>query len=120
MRLLVGLLLLVLAKFAFAGYDLHLTRKAHWADERGPKVTLAEWRAYVKGDKQIVRDANNSENDFLVTVGGEVFPLCFEPSLGELRTKNPSPVALKKLIEISKKLKVKVQGDDGEFYPQQP
>jgi len=120
MRLLVALLLLLAAKFAVAGYDVHLTRKTHWADERGPKVTLAEWHAYVKGDKQISRDANNTENDFVVTVGREVFPLSFEPSIGELRTKDPSPVALKKLIEISKKLNVKVQGDDGEFYSHKP
>jgi len=120
MRLLVALFFLLISNFAVAGYDVHLTRKAHWADDHGPKVTLSEWRAYVKGDKQIARDAHNSENDFVVTVGAESFPLWFEPSIGELRTTDPSPVALKKLIEIARKLNVKVQGDDGEFYPKNP
>jgi len=120
MRLLFALVLMFISKIAFAGYDVHLTRKAHWSDDRGPKVTLEEWYAYVKGDKQIARDANNTENDFVVTVGHEVFPLWYVPSIGELRTTDPSPTALKKLIEIAKRINVKVQGDDGEIYPQKP
>jgi hypothetical protein len=42
------------------------------------------------------------------------------PRFGELTTKNPSEAAIKKLIEMSKNLKARVQGDDGETYPLKP
>ncbi|MFJ4145241.1 hypothetical protein [Pseudomonas sp. NPDC089734] len=120
MRALVFLLLLGLSTFTFAGYDVHISRKAFWADEAGPRISLEEWLAYVKTDAQIVRDAANSPQDFMVSITGESFPLWYRPDMGELYTKDPSDRAMTKLEEIARRLKARVQGDDGEFYPAAP
>lgn len=116
MRFLVLLILVTLSNAAFAGYDLHITRKSHWADEGGAKISLAEWRSYARQDREIQLDKLNSENDFIVSTGGESFPLWYEPKLGELRTKDPSKHAVEKLKRIARQLKAKLQGDDGELY----
>jgi hypothetical protein len=120
MRALLTLLLLVVSSSAAAGYDLHITRKSFWANESGPVITFDEWNAYVRSDRQISHDPQNTEHDFLVKLPGETFPVWYNPSLGEIYTKNPTEAARQKLIEISRKLKANVQGDDGEFYPSKP
>jgi hypothetical protein len=117
MRALIASVLLLVSTLAYAGYDAHITRKAEWSSQSGPRITFAEWQAYVLTDAQVKRDPLNTENDFLVQLPGESFPLWFEPGLGELRTKDPSDHALLKLIQIAKQLHARVQGDDGEFYP---
>jgi hypothetical protein len=105
---------------ALAGYDVHITRKAQWSDDTGPRITIGEWLDYVKSDPEVKRDPLNSANDFIVTSSSESFPMWFEPSLGELRMKDPSDKALSKLIEIAKKMHARLQGDDGEIYPLKP
>ncbi len=112
--------LLTLSTVAFAGYDLHITRKVFWADDAGPNITFEEWQEHLKTDPQIVRDTANGPQDFWVSIGRESFPLWYRPELGELYTKNPSDAAIKKLEDIAHTLDAKVQGDDGEFYPQTP
>jgi hypothetical protein len=114
MRFLVMLILGTASNAALAGYDLHITRKIHWADAGGPRISLAEWCSYAQQDKEIQHDRQNSENDFIVSAGGESFPLWYEPKLGELRTKGPSKRAVEKLRRIARHLKAKLH--DGELY----
>lgn len=102
---------------AHAGYDLHITRKVHWADSDGPQISQAEWQEYVKQDRQVAHDPANSEFDFVVSLPGESFPIWLDPRLGELVTKDPSQRAVVKLIDIARALRARVQGDDGEVYP---
>ena len=102
---------------AHAGYDLHITRKVHWADSNGPTISQAEWQEYVKHDVQVARDPAISEFDFVVSLSGESFPIWLDPKLGELVTKDPSQRAVAKLIDIARALRARVQGDDGELYP---
>lgn len=116
MRFLLLLIFAAMSNSAFAGYDLHITRKKHWADENGASISLVEWYSYVRLDKEVRHDSQNSENEFIVSIGGESFPLWYEPKLGELRTKDPSEKAVEKLIRIAAQLRAKVQGDDGEQY----
>lgn len=118
MRFLIFLLLFVASNAALAGYDLHITRKNNWADKGGAKITFAEWRSYVQQDKEIQNDSQNSENAFIVSVDGEMFAIWYDPRLGELSTKNPSDAAIEKLKRIATQLKARVQGDDGELYPE--
>ncbi len=120
MRVIIGLCLVLLSGLALAGYDAHITRKALWSDNVGPRISFVEWLDYVRSDPQVKRDPLNTENDFMVTLPGESFPLWFNPDGGEVYTKDPSDKALKKLIEIAKKMHARVQGDDGEFYPPEP
>lgn len=109
--------LALFATNAFAGYDIHVTRKPFWADETGAVITTAEWLAYVGSDPEIVQDAANTTDDFIVSISGESFPLWYNPQLGEVFTKNPSDNAINKLKEIARSLRAEVQGDDGERYP---
>ena len=102
---------------AHAGYDLHITRKVHWADSNGPAISLGEWQEYVKSDRQVAHDPKNSEFDFVISLPSESFPIWLDPKLGELVTKDPSQRAVVKLIDIARGLRARVQGDDGEFYP---
>jgi hypothetical protein len=102
---------------AHAGYDLHITRKVHWADSDGPQISQAEWQEYVKQDRQVADDPANSEFDFVVSLPGESFPIGLDPKLGELVTKDPSQRAVVKLIDIARALRARVQGDEGELYP---
>lgn len=109
--------LVLFSGLAHAGYDLHITRKVQWADSNGPLISLAEWREYVKHDRQVAHDSANSEFDFVVSLPGESFPIWLDPKLGDLVTKDPSQRAVVKLIEIARALRARVQGDEGELYP---
>ena len=116
-QILLSLGLTLMTGIALAGYDVHITRKSEWSADSGPRITMAEWLAYVRTDPQVKQDPLNTKNDFLVSVAGESFPLWYEPDLGELRMKDPSEKALAKLITIAEMMHARLQGDDGEFYP---
>lgn len=117
MRFIALILLLIASSTAFAGYELHITRKNHWADVAGPRITESEWQSYVQQDATIQNDARNSRDAFIVSVDGESFSIWYNPRLGELSTKNPSDAAIEIMKKIAARLKAKVQGDDGESYP---
>jgi len=117
MRFIALILLLIASSTAFAGYELHITRKNHWADVAGPRITESEWQSYVQQDTAIQNDARNSRDAFIVSMDGESFSIWYNPRLGELATKNPSDAAIEIMKKIAARLKAKVQGDDGESYP---
>ena len=120
MRTFISVLLMGISTFAVAGYDLHISRKVFWGDDFGPEITFEEWQEHLKIDPQVVRDVANSPQDFMVSIPGESFPLWYRSDLGELFTKNPTDKAITKLEEIARSLNARVQGDDGEFYPEEP
>jgi len=60
------------------GYDLHIIRKDYWAEE-GPVISFNEWLSYVSEDKEIDKDPENGDYDFLyVTHPVEPMPLWWE------------------------------------------
>jgi hypothetical protein len=120
MRLAIAILACMLSGLTFAGYDLHITRKLHWADENGPRISISEWRNYVESDTQVIQDKENDQFSFVISLESERFPLLYDPRLDELFTKDPSAKAIQKLRSIAKVLHAYVQGDDGEFYPPRP
>src|SRR5829696_6163763 len=97
------------------GYDLHITRRSQWADADGPEITLDEWKAYVESDSEIRPAAGNGPTDFLWAAHPqEPWPLWWNH--GEVYTKNPDNVTIRKLVGIAERLSAAVQGDDGEIY----
>jgi hypothetical protein len=107
-------MMLLLGGVAHAGYDVHITRKQNWSDDKGPRIERKEWDRYWHHHADVRRDLQNTEDDFIVSIASETFPLWFNPRIGELFTKDPSPEAVEKMKQIAKALKAQAQGDEGE------
>lgn len=102
------------------GYDLHITRKDDWTDENGPVITAEEWRALIDSDPELELDSDTrcvmSDGEFVfATWNGQAGVLGHYA--GEITSKNPDESLIAKMIEIANRLGAKVQGDDGEMYP---
>ncbi|MCU4415176.1 hypothetical protein KTH71_14215 [Acinetobacter sp. WU_MDCI_Axc73] len=108
-------ILLIISPLTNAGYNVYITKKEFYLND-GTCITKQEWNTYLETDPAIKVDIQNSENDFLVSIGEQEFSLWFDYNFCDLLTKNPSPEALSKMIEISKKLKATVQGEESEIY----
>lgn len=97
------------------GYDFHITRRTNWSDE-GKDISAEEWLFLVANDPEL----------HLQTKNGPCFVTWDGPSSlnnpwliwskGQITTKNPDDVLIDKMVVIARKLKAKVQGDDGELY----
>lgn len=109
------LITLIISCSCDAGYDLHITKKDFFFSD-GACITNKEWKTYLENDTSIKRDPKNTDDDYLVSIEGQVFPLWYDKEACNLYTKNPTLEAIQKLIEISIALQASVQGDDGEIY----
>jgi hypothetical protein len=114
------------------GYDVHITRKDEWFDEDGEKITLAEWKQYVKTDSEMRLDnyAEAKIPNGILRVESEGLSVWlgysghekdgnmawFDYFEGNIKVKNPDEEVLRKIFTIAETLKAKVQGDDGEIY----
>jgi len=58
----VALLAMLVSSLAWAGYDVHITRKAFWANTSGEKISLEQWKAYVLVDPQVVNPEKKRVN----------------------------------------------------------
>ena len=117
------------------GYDLHITRRDQWSDDEkeGKGISLKEWLDYIDNDPDLeISDGYRikvpgSETESQVAPG-----FCewiahpsnerpwFDYYRGNISTKNPDEDTIKKMLSISKTLRAKVQGDDGETYELSP
>jgi hypothetical protein len=103
------------------GYDLHITRKANWSDEDGPLIGEDEWLRFIESDPELSLDPETQcsfgEEDVLFAAWkGETGALGWFN--GEITTKNPDRALILKMVKIAEVLGAKVQGDDGEEYPE--
>ena len=113
------------------GYDLHITRRQHWSDDEEPAedITLKEWLDYIDSDPDIeLSDAYRIKVPGSETESQAAPGFCewinhpsdekpwFDYWRGNISTKNPDDDVIRKMVAISKMLKAKVQGDDGEIY----
>ena len=108
------------------GYDLHISRAEDWVDSKTTPITLDEWKSYVDSDPELKIDpVNNHREDELMVLwyGDGVIPgspednedwLCWHN--GEIYTKNPEDVLIKKMCKIAAFFNAKVTGDDAEEY----
>lgn len=97
-------------------YDLHVTRKAHWADVDGPGISLAEWTTFAAGDPELVPDPDNDVEDFLwIAHPGGPWALWWN-ARGEIMTSSVDEPVLGKLLAIAAALGARVLGDDDEHY----
>jgi hypothetical protein len=115
------------------GYDVHITRKHDWFDEKGPEISLAEWLAFVAADSEMRLDGyaetRMQDGSVFRTVqeGLSVWTTYsqhdesgnkawFLYRKGYVTVKNPDDEILRKMWSIAQDLSAKVQGDDGEVY----
>ena len=98
------------------GYDIHITRAEHWANNESLQITINEWLALVQSDSELIPAPENGQG-FVVWRGATKYPeTWFDLLAGNIVTKNPDRATMRKLLEISGTLNAQVQGDDGELY----
>jgi hypothetical protein len=97
------------------GYDFHITRRANWSDE-GNDITSEEWLSLVARDPELHLQTKNGP--YFVTWDGpsSLKSPWLNWSKGLITTKNPDDALIDKMVAIARRLKAKVQGDDGEIY----
>jgi hypothetical protein len=99
-------------------YNLHITRKGHWAEPGGPVITAEEWLAYVANDPQLKPIPESETHGVTVNVESK-YPnrkLHWSSHSGDIYTEKPDVAVLAKMLQIASALGAKVQGDDGEVY----
>jgi|CXWL01.1.fsa_nt_gi hypothetical protein len=115
------------------GYDIHITRRAEWFDERAPAIALDEWLAVVRNDPELRLDgfaeAPLSDGSVL-RVEDSSMAVWHAYSRhgynngaawiwwngGNIEAKNPDKEILRKMWLIAQRLSARVQGDECEFY----
>ena len=116
------------------GYDLHITRADDWVDESYPSIPLKEWLDYVESDPEMrldnVAEADTPDGTLRYeNVGLAVWTAYardgeagnhawFDFRNGRIVVKNPDEQIIAKMCRVADALQARVQGDDGEFYPE--
>jgi hypothetical protein len=117
------------------GYDVHIIRAAEWSESEATPITLEEWLAYVAPDPEMRLDgfaeARTPDGRVIRVEGAGLSVWTAWPGEGEgdnhawmdyrrgrIVVKNPDPAILTKMCAIAERLTAKVQGDDGESYPE--
>jgi hypothetical protein len=114
------------------GYDVHITRAAHWSDSAATPITLDEWIEHVRSDPELRLDGHAEalsssgetvryESAGLVVwtahsahaAGGMAW---FDFREGRVVVKNPDEETLMKMRQVARCLGARVQGDDGEHH----
>lgn len=114
------------------GYDIHITRKEQWFDEKGENIELEEWLNFVKSSSDMRHDgfAEAETPNGTLRIDSEGLSVWlgysghekngnmawFYYSDGNIQVKNPDEEILKKMYKIAQELQAKVQGDDCEIY----
>jgi hypothetical protein len=114
------------------GYDLHITRAAHWTESDSQPITLDEWLGYIASDPEMSLD-NYAE----AQVGNEVLRYdneglavwtaysghglagnmaWFDYQRGSVVVKNPDEEIIRKMKQIAQQLHASVIGEEGERY----
>ena len=100
------------------GYDVHITRAEHWADNEGVEISPDEWLHIIQADPELLPVPENGEY-FVIWRGSTKYTeTWFNWSDGNITTKYPDRATLRKMLQLATALGAKVQGDDGEVYDQ--
>ena len=99
------------------GYDLHITRRKHWADlDSGDDISREEFESYVRSDAEFTYPSQMGEDyaEWKRPKTSYQSWLCWQN--GQIQTKNPEAEFIDKMVAIAKHFKAVAQGDDGEVY----
>jgi hypothetical protein len=114
------------------GYDLHITRAAHWTESESDPISLTEWKKYIESDPEmrldnfaeakVGGDVLRYENDGLavwVAYAGHGLDgnmAWFDYREGRIVVKNPDREIVAKMVQIARVFNARVNGDDGEYH----
>jgi hypothetical protein len=119
------------------GHELHITRAGDWHKSQFNPIALDEWVAYVRSDPEMrfgqCATATTPVGDTLqyTSEGLAVWDsysgngkngnfAWFDFQNGEVVVNNPDDEIIEKVCRVAKALHARVQGDDGEFYGDEP
>lgn len=97
------------------GYDVHITRRDEWSDDKGPAITREEWQAVLANDTELERIDEEDTARMLDPSHHAARFFWYSPH-GSIFVKKPNRSVLMKMLEIAEKLEARVIGDDGEVY----
>jgi hypothetical protein len=104
------------------GYDLHITRAAHWLDSQDHPITPDEWEAYARRHPQLHEDGTVSQKDIgdqpmftLTSKDGTRVGLFWDESCVDVCGVYTEP-AQHEIAQIAEALQANLIGDDGERY----
>ena len=94
------------------GYDFHVRR----GDTKSTWITRDEWLAMVAADPELTLVPQNGKcfAEWKSTDSGP--DIWFDWCSGNILTKWPSEPTFRKMLQMARKLKARVEGDDGEVY----
>lgn len=99
-------------------YDLHITKGESWVVNEGQEIAPAEWLAYVNLDPELeLRPENGPHSAVWQSDPGSKEEQLSQRE-GNIDATNPSEALVVKMCEIAQLLSARVQGDNGEFYPE--
>jgi len=98
------------------GYDLRITRApGFWAESDSGGISVEEWQALIARDPDLTLEERRTT--FARWRGKSKYPdPWFNWWNGTIKTKNPDPPIIEKMLQIAGQLNARVQGDDGEVY----
>jgi len=98
------------------GYNLYITRKAHWSDETGEHITHEEWFDYVgrHSNLKIRESAPTSISPYVEWDDADGWWLSWDD--GQIDSKSPSCDHIERMIAIADDLGAKVLGEESEQY----
>ncbi len=109
------------------GYELHITRREHWADADGPEIAYFDWLDYLNIDRSLQEDAvfqkEGSEaqertcviwTDWSGRKGGKEARLWLRD--GNIVTSDADAEFRRKMFVMADVLGAKLQGAKGEIY----
>ena len=113
------------------GYDVHITRAAHWAKSQSSPIALEEWLAVVNSDPEMRLDGVAEPSTPSGTLkyvnsglavwtgysehGVDGTTIYFDYRLGKIAVKGPNEI-LAKMKQLATRLNARVFGDEGEEY----
>jgi hypothetical protein len=110
-------------------YDLHIVRTKDWTEAASAPITKQDVDALIAADSKlawstadsvdIADEAGGSMRYFMITWRGQP---CFWWYRDQIQCSGPDEAQIAKLVQMSRVLRARLVGDDGEEYPleQQP
>lgn len=105
-------------------YDLHIVRTEHWTEAASAPVTKQDVDALIAADSELgwsktdyvdMMDADGVSRRYWMIVW-RVQP-CFWWYRDQIQCSGPDEAQVAKLVQMSRVLRARVVGDDGEIYP---